>query len=393
MTPDQIKNSDPRPDPRGGPRPGVRLDAHPGLTPVLQALGYDEWFAERAESVLEPGQSVARVTAVDRGSYLVRGERGEGRAELSGRLRYTTESSPDLPCVGDWVCVDETSPELAIIQAVLPRKTFVRRKLPGRAVDFQMIAANIDNAFIVQSCHYDFNLRRLDRYLVVAREGGIEPVVVLSKIDLVSRAELETMTRDIREAGISSTVVGLSNNSGEGLDELRGLLAPGKTYCLLGSSGVGKSTLINRLLGSDTLETKAVSATGEGVHTTARRHLLTLESGAMLIDTPGMRELGLLGASDGVEDSFAEVGHLAAGCRFSDCTHTKEPGCAVLAAVDAGELSKDRYDSYLKLKKETEFYDLSYTEKRQKDRDLGRFYKTAKEDVDRVKGPRRNRRG
>ena len=383
MTPDHVHSHDGphSPDPRPGTRP----------TPTLRDLGYDDWFAERAGGVLEPGQSVVRVTAVDRGSYLVRGERGETRAELSGRLRHNT-SSPDLPCVGDWVCVDGASPDLLIIQAVLPRKTFVRRKSPGRTVDFQMIAANIDNAFIVQSCHYDFNLRRLDRYLVVASEGGIEPVVVLSKIDLVDPQELEAMIGSIREAGIGASLVALSNTSGKGLDELRGLLAPGKTYCLLGSSGVGKSTLINRLLGSDTLETKAVSATGEGVHTTARRQLLTLESGAMLIDTPGMRELGLLGSSEGVEDSFSEIGDLAGACRFSDCTHTKEPGCAVLAAVEAGELSDERYGNYVKLKKETEFYDLSYVEKRQKERDLGKFYRTAKEDVDRVKGPGRNRR-
>ena len=358
----------------------------------LEDLGYDQWFAEQAADMLGPDQSVARVMAVDRGSYVVRGERGEIQAELSGRLRYEVDASPDLPCVGDWVCVNQASPDLAIVQAVLPRKTVLRRKTPGRTVDFQMIAANIDTAFIVQSCHYDFNLRRLDRYLAVINEGGIEPVVVLSKIDLVTEAELEEMVGSIREAGIEAPLVVLSNETGEGLDELRGLLKPGKTYCLLGSSGVGKSTIANRLLGSDALETRAVSGTGEGVHTTARRQLLVLDDGAMLIDTPGMRELGLLGSSDGVKESFGEISELGSACRFSDCTHTQEPGCAVLAAVEAGELSEERHQSYLKLRKETEFYDLTYVEKRKKDRAIGRFYKTAQEDVDRVKEPKRRRR-
>ena len=358
----------------------------------MEDLGYDQWFAEQAADMLGPDRSVARVMAVDRGSYVVRGERGEIQAELSGRLRYEVDATPDLPCVGDWVCVNQASPDLAIVQAVLPRKTVLRRKTPGRTVDFQMIAANIDTAFIVQSCHYDFNLRRLDRYLAVINEGGIEPVVVLSKIDLVTEAELEEMVGSIREAGIEAPLVVLSNETGEGLDELRGLLKPGKTYCLLGSSGVGKSTIANRLLGSDALETRAVSGTGEGVHTTARRQLLVLDDGAMLIDTPGMRELGLLGSSDGVKESFGEISELGSACRFSDCTHTQEPGCAVLAAVEAGELSEERHQSYLKLRKETEFYDLTYVEKRKKDRAIGRFYKTAQEDVDRVKEPKRRRR-
>ena len=185
----------------------------------LEDLGYDEWFAARAADILGPDQSIARVMAVDRGSYVVRGERGETQAELSGKLRYELEASPDLPCVGDWVCVNEASPDLAIVQAVLPRRTVLRRKTPGKTVDFQMIAANIDTAFIVQSCHYDFNLRRLDRYLVVVKEGGIEPVVVLSKTDLVTAAELEEMVDSIRGAGIQAPLVPLSNETGEGQAE------------------------------------------------------------------------------------------------------------------------------------------------------------------------------
>jgi len=342
----------------------------------LDALGYDDWFGARANAVLQPGQSMARVVTVDRGALLVRNEGGEILAEISGKFRFTVESGSDLPCVGDWVCVEKTSPTRAIIHAVLPRRTFLRRKCPGKTVDFQMIAANVDIAFIVQSCRFDFNIRRLDRYLVAANEGHIEPIVILSKTDLVRPEELNGMIEKIRESGISSRLLPLSNTTGFGLDAFRGLLAPGRTYCLFGSSGVGKTTLINRLIGRDALETKAVRRIGKGVHTTVRRQLLVLDNGAMLIDTPGMRELGLIGASDGVDDSFSDIHELSRTCRFSNCTHIREPGCAVLIAIKAGDLSEERYQSYMKLKKETAYHDLSYEEKRKKDRDFGRFIKS-----------------
>jgi len=342
----------------------------------LHALGFDDWFDAHANGVLLPGHNLARVMTVDRGAFLVRNEYGESTAELSGKFRFTTESSADLPCVGDWVCLEHTSENLAVIHAVLPRKTFLRRKYPGKTVDFQMIAANLDVAFIVQSCHYDFNIRRLDRYLVAANEGRIEPMVILSKTDLITPEELEEMIEKIRDNGIAARLLPLSNTTGTGLEEFRSLLVPGKTYCLLGSSGVGKSTLINRLIGREALETKAVSETGEGVHTTSRRQLLVLDNGAMLVDTPGMRELGLLGASDAVDDSFSDIHDLSLTCRFSDCSHTREPGCAVMAAIDEGNLGEERYESYLKLRKETEFHDLSYVEKRKKDKTFGRFIKS-----------------
>ncbi len=345
----------------------------------LSNLGFDQWFEERVGDLLQAGQRMARVTAVDRGAFLVRNETAETHAELSGKFRFTIESAIELPCVGDWVCVQwESSGGPAIIHAVLPRKTYLRRKSPGVNVDFQMIASNIDLVFIVQSCQYDFNIHRLNRYLVMANDGHIEPWIILSKTDLMPQLELERVIEEIRHAGISCRILTLSNTTGDGLNEFLELLVPDKTYCLLGSSGVGKTTLINKLLGREAFDTKEVSDTGEGVHTTSRRHLLLLDGGAMLIDTPGMRELGLLGASDGIGATFKDIDDYATECRFPDCTHVQEPGCAVLKAVENGDLGDDRYENYLKLKKETEYHSLSYVEKRKKDRDFGRYIKSVK---------------
>ena len=297
---------------------------------------------------------------------------------LTGRLQFVAESSTDLPCVGDWVCVRcQDARSHATIHGVLPRKSFLRRKAPGKDIDFQMIAANIDVAFVIQSCHFDFNVRRLERYLVMVREGHIEPVLLLTKIDLVGALELESLIGRIRLAGIKETIVTLSNVTGAGLDQVRELLVPGRTYCLLGSSGVGKTTLINRLAGDSGLETRGVSHTGEGRHTTTRRQLVVLEGGALLIDMPGMRELGMLGVSEGLDDTFADIGELAKNCRFADCGHSSEPGCAVRAAIERHDLSEERLQDYRKLSKESAFHDLSYVERRKKDRDFGRFVRSA----------------
>jgi ribosome biogenesis GTPase len=252
----------------------------------------------------------------------------------------------------------------------------LRRKTPFKKVDYQLIAANIDAAIIIQACDFDFNLRRLERYLVMVEDGKIEPIVLLTKSDLVSPEVVQQRIDEVQQAHIHCPVYPLSNLTGSGLAQVRQLLQPAKTYCLLGSSGVGKSTLINNLIGRDRFETNEVrDKDGKGRHTTTRRQLIILDDGALLIDTPGMRELANIGAEEGIDEVFADLQELAQQCRFSDCTHTREKGCALLAAIEKGEVSEERYHSYLKLLGESSFYEMSYQERRQKEKAFGKRVK------------------
>ncbi len=346
----------------------------------MQTLGFSDWFQQKLNEAKKPGYSAARVTAVNRDNYLVRNESGEVLAELSGRLMFATESSVDLPSVGDWAFVQYYNDDtFAIIDGLLPRKSVLRRKAAGKKVDYQMIAANIDTAFIMQSCDNNFNLRRLERYLVMAYDGDIKPILLLSKSDLVSEEDLEQMVSAVLNANIDCEIITFSSENGSGLAQIGQILESGKTYCLLGSSGVGKTTLLNHLLGSGTFETSQVrDKDGKGRHTTTRRQLIVLDRGAMMIDTPGMRELGTIGAGTGIDESFTDILEISKECRFADCTHTSETGCAVLQSVQDGLLDEARYIGYIKLRKESEFHEMSYSEKRNKDRKFGQFIKTAK---------------
>ncbi len=293
---------------------------------------------------------------------------------------HGARSQEDYPAVGDWVAITEAGEGRAVIHGVLPRKTVLKRKSSGR-YESQVIAANIDIAFIVEAAGSGFSLNRAERYLALAMDSGIKPVIVLNKVDLIPEAEIRDKVSLLQErfkgAGVIKTSAVLAN----GLEEMAVLVTRGATCCLLGSSGVGKSTLINRLLGEDTIKTETVSAhTGKGKHTTTSRQMYFLTNGGILIDNPGMREIGITDAQAGIEGAFSEITMRGRECRFADCTHVHEPGCAVREAVTRGELDEDMYDNYLKLSREAEYYEMTSLEKRRKDREFGRFIKKAKKD-------------
>ena len=346
----------------------------------LIRLGWNEWFEERAESGSD--NTLARVVAVDRNSLLLMNQSGTFRAKLAGSYLHQHRLLQDLPCVGDWVGVEKReTDEVGLVHTLLERRTLLRRKQAGESSDYQMIAANIDYVMIVQSCHSDFNLKRLERYLVMVQEGGAEPCILLAKTDLVAPEVLASQVAEIRAAGITGPVLTLSNVTLEGVEEFNRTLLPAKTYCFVGSSGVGKSTIINQLLGHEKLLTGDLSETGEGMHTTVRRELIILENGALVIDNPGMREFGLFGSRNGIGESFSDITRLAASCRYSDCSHTNEPICAVREAVKSGTITQEHYDNFIKLSGESKFNQMSYAEKRKKDRAFGKFKKSAMKDV------------
>lgn len=304
-----------------------------------------------------PDLFLARVSMQTRGFYRVITASGEIRAETSGKIGYLAGDLPDYPAVGDWVMVDRLTNlgGNAIIRHILPRRTAFIRKAAGTAVHSQVIAANIDTVFICMSLNHDFNLRRLERYLAITWDSGAAPVVMLTKADLC--AELELRRAQIRTAAIGVDILATSSHSDVGYAAINNYLHPGTTIAFIGSSGVGKSTLINRLLGKETLATQGIDADDKGRHTTTFRQLIPLPGGAVVIDTPGMRELQLESAD--LSQTFADIDELAAQCRFADCAHEHEPGCAVAAAVVAGKLSPERLRSYLKLRIELAYQGLS----------------------------------
>ena len=341
----------------------------------LLDLGYDHWFVEKYNEMNILDCRPARVSAVYRDNYHIINEIGEVNGELSGKYLFSVESSTDYPCVGDWVLAQYINNDsLAIIHKIFPRKSYLRRKAAGKKIDYQMIAANVDVAFIVQSCDVDFNLRRIERYLLMINDGNIEPIIILTKSDLVSTEKLNDMIENVKMHNNNYVVVPISNVTGDGLEHLKGQLTSNKTYCLIGSSGVGKTTLINRLIGKHMFETKTVrESDARGRHTTSHRQLVILGQGSMIIDTPGMRELASIGVHTAIRDSFPDIEDLSIHCMFSNCSHGIEKGCAVTNSVLAGDLSEERLQSYKKLKDESEYYEMSYMEKREKDRKFGRF--------------------
>lgn len=354
----------------------------------LEKLGYYEWGQDINPERLEDDFSPARVIEVNKNSYVVSDGRSELPATLSGKFLFAAETAVDFPTAGDWVAIQaQDNCTSAVIHSVLPRKTLLKRKAPGKRkapdkhADFQLLAANLDFGLVVQSAkQLNFNL--LDRYFVMLNESRIQPVAVFSKTDLLTAAELAALKNDL--AKLKNQYLLISNIADRGLEELSNILIPGKTYCLLGQSGTGKTSLLNNLLHTRAFKVNAVrEKNGKGRHTTVRRQLICLDSGSIFIDTPGMRELGNFQIEDGLDRTFAEFSSYIPQCRFRDCTHTHEKGCAIIEAVRRGEIAESRYRNYLKLKRESEFHDMLYQEKRKKDKAFGKIVKDYKKHMSR----------
>lgn len=323
---------------------------------TLEKLGWTARFEEAFTPWQANGYTVGRVALEHKHIYRVYAEEGELLAEVAGKLRHQALGREDYPAVGDWVVLTVRPEEgRATVHAVLPRTSKFSRKAAGDVLgQEQIVAANVDTVFLVQSLNQDFNPRRLERYLVMAWESGANPVIILTKADLCD--DVDAKVRAMESVALGVPIFAVSSEAGTGLEQLAPYVRLGQTVALLGSSGVGKSTLINRLYGDDRMKTSAIREDdSEGRHTTTHRELVVLPSGGLLLDTPGMRELQLWDSSDGLADSFQDIEGLAANCRFSDCGHGTEPGCAVKTALAMGELDRGRWNSYVKLQKELAF--------------------------------------
>lgn len=347
----------------------------------IEDLGYGRFFESNRKRLKLDSFSVARVVVEYKGAYKVQNTSGEYLAKITGKQLFKALSREDYPAVGDWVAITELDKERAVIYKVLPRRTIMKRKYSGKN-ETQIIATNIDVAFVIESVDGDYSLNRFERYFTIANNGGIKPAIILNKIDLISKEELDSKLNQIKNRFNDIDVLTTSTITGEGLDELKIYIVKGKTYCFLGSSGVGKSSLINKLIGENIIKTKNINLhTSKGKHATTSREMYFLKNGGIVIDNPGMREVGMADTSIGIDSLFDEITTLAKKCKYVDCTHTHEPGCEVLSALKSGELDKSKYSNYISLKKEAEYYKMTELEKREKDRQFGRFIKKAKEQL------------
>ena len=319
----------------------------------LEDLGYNDKLRKlRVENNLSDFE-FGRVIAEHKERYIVKTENGEYEAEITGNLRYSAKSRIDFPAVGDWVALTTYDTEFSVIHKILPRLSMITRQAVGQFGEIQIIATNIDYAFLIQAVDRDFNINRLERYLTICYSSKVKPIIVLTKTDLINEQKITEIKDSIKQRIKDIAVFAISNETHDGYEALKKYIEKGKTYCMLGSSGVGKSTLLNNLSGKTLMRTDTISqSTNKGRHITSHRELIVLESGGILVDNPGMREVGITDTSRGLETTFDRIIRLSLNCKFNDCTHINEVGCAVIEAVENGEIDKKSYENYLKMERE-----------------------------------------
>lgn len=345
-------------------------------TYTIQDLGFKEYLSKyRTDNNLE-SFTTGRIILEHKERYVVLTAKGELECELIGNLRFTARSRADLPAVGDWVAINEYDTGKGLIHAVYPRANVLERQAVGRNGEKQLIASNIDYGLIVQSVNRDYSINRLERYITICHAASITPVIILNKIDLIGEDQVNDILSEVKNRIKDILVVAISNVTGDGLEQITPLIKAGKTYCLLGSSGVGKSTLINSLAGNYLMKTGAISdSIDRGKHVTTHRELIVLKTGGVIIDNPGMREVGITDNSSGLEMTFEQIYELAGHCKFNDCSHQNEKGCAVLAALDSGALDEETYENFMKLEREQAHFSATLHEKRKKDKAFGKMVK------------------
>lgn len=342
----------------------------------LEELGYNNFFEIYRNNNNLDSFDIGRIIAEHKEQYFVKNGEGEYEAEIIGKLRFTATNRSDFPAVGDWVAISIYDENKALIHAIYSRKTIIERRTVGKIGEKQIIASNVDFAFIVQAVDRDFNINRIERYLAICNSSNVGPLIIITKIDLISISQLNNILSKIKERIKNVPVIAINNESKEGYENLNKIIQKSKTYCLMGSSGVGKSTLLNNLSGHSHMKTGSIGSTHHrGKHITSHRELVVLENGAILIDNPGMREVGITDDSSGLEITFEAIENLSLKCKFGDCSHTVETGCAIIEAIANKEISKDSYNNFLKMRREKEHFECSIAEKRKKDKDFGKMVK------------------
>jgi ribosome biogenesis GTPase len=343
---------------------------------TTEDLGFNEQIKNAVNELELNDFVIGRVVLEHKERYIVKTEQGEFEAEITGNMRFAAVSREDFPVVGDWVALAVYDSGPAIIHKIFPRFSMIKRQAAGQSGELQIIAANIDYALLVQAVDRDFNINRLERYLTICYSAKVSPVIVLTKTDLVNEQRVTEITDSLKARIKNVPVVTVSNETRTGYETLKNMIEKGKTYGMLGSSGVGKSTLLNNLSGRAVMKTDAISqSTNKGRHVTSHRELVVLENGGILIDNPGMREVGIADTTGGLETTFDKITDLSRNCRFKDCTHTGETGCAVTEAAENGEIDRNAWENYLKLQREKAHFESTVAERRKREKTFGKMLK------------------